>query len=87
MELLEGDDRRPADPVGGYAGEAQPLGCPPNPAEPRVAGINFMNRASWGSFVLQTGCKGEKGAAAMAAMARIFARLERAAAATGQPQR
>ncbi len=69
----------PEDTVRGYAGEAYPIGCSFDPAQPRIAGINFLNGASWGAFVLQAGCTGEGAHAATAAMTQIFDRLERAA--------
>lgn len=68
----------PDDPVGGYGGEVLPRGCAPDAAQPRIAGINFLNRANWGGFVLQPGCDTVDAAAAAAAMRDIFDRLERA---------
>ena len=76
--LLRPQALGPEDPVAGYAGEAHPIGCAADPAQPRVAGINFLNGGNWGAFVLQAGCTGMGGDAARAAMDRIFARLERA---------
>lgn len=69
----------PDDAVRGYAGEAFAAGCALDPARPRIAGVNFLNGASWGSFTLQPGCSGEGAKAAAAAVTRIFDRLERAA--------
>ena len=76
--LLRPQALGPEDPVAGYAGEAHPIGCAADPAQPRVAGINFLNGGNWGAFVLHAGCTGMGGDAARAAMDRIFARLERA---------
>lgn len=69
----------PDDPVRGYGGEAYPLGCPTDKAQPRVAGINFLNKTNWGSFVLQAGCASEDAKAATVVMTDLFDRLERAA--------
>jgi hypothetical protein len=70
----------PEDPVGGYVGQVSPRGCRQVDGQPGTAGINFLNAASWGTFVLQPGCSGEPAAAATVAMADIFARLDRASA-------
>ena len=75
----------PVDPVGGYGGEAYPGGCAPDKAQPRVGGINFLNKINWGAFILQPGCASQDGKAAAAVMTQIVGRLERAAA-QSQPQ-
>jgi hypothetical protein len=70
----------PDDPVGGYGGEVPPAGCALDPAQPRIAGINFLNHANWGTFVLQPGCTGERARAAAALLTELIERLDRAAA-------
>jgi hypothetical protein len=77
--LLRPASLGPEDPVGGYGGEAAPAGCTLDKARPRLAGINFLNNANWGAFVLQQGCDGEAAGAATAAMSEILDRLDRAA--------
>lgn len=67
----------PEDPVGGYAGEVYPAGCAFDPAQPRVAGINFLNSRSLGSFALQAGCATDKAREATAVMTQILERLNR----------
>ena len=67
----------PDDPVAGYAGEVLAAGCTFDPAQPRVAGINFLNGASWGNFALQTNCATDKAREATAVMSRIVDRLTR----------
>jgi hypothetical protein len=77
--LLRPASLGPRDPVGGYGGEATPAGCTLDAARPRLAGINFLNNANWGAFVLQQGCDGQAAGAAAAAMSDILDRLDRAA--------
>ncbi|RZK02840.1 MAG: hypothetical protein EOO76_05295 [Novosphingobium sp.] len=76
--LLRPQALGPEDPVGGYAGEVYPTGCIFDPAQPRIAGINFLNGKSWGNFALQASCAGGKAREASAVMAEIFDRLTRA---------
>lgn len=83
--LLRPQSLGPADPVGGYGGEARPRGCEADAVQPRVAGIKFINAASWGDFVLQAGCASEQGREATAVMTRLFDRLARNASAA-QPR-
>jgi hypothetical protein len=85
--LLRPASLGPNDPVGGYGGEAYARGCAPDHAQPRAAGINFLNNANWGTFVLQPGCASASGRAAEAVMTDIFARLERAAGEVKQARR
>jgi hypothetical protein len=66
-------------PVGGYGGEVAAAGCTLDPAQPRAAGINFLNGGNWGAFVSQPGCDSASAKAAAEAMGAIFIRLERAA--------
>jgi hypothetical protein len=68
----------PHDPIGGYAGEVVPKGCSLDTSQPRLAGINFLNRGNWGSFALQSGCQSQQARAASEVMNGIFDRLERA---------
>jgi hypothetical protein len=68
----------PVNPVGGYGGEVVPAGCALDPVQPRIAGINFLNRANWGTFTLQSGCQGANANAASALVGEIFDRLGRA---------
>jgi hypothetical protein len=81
--LLRPQELGPADPVGGFGGEAQPAGCASDPAQMRLAGITFLNKANWGSFVLPAGCDG----AAAVAMGRILETLERSSPRTTQASR
>jgi hypothetical protein len=76
--LLRPASLGPRDAVGGYGGEAAPVGCALDKAGPRLAGVNFLNSANWGAFVLQDGCTGDAAARANAAVTDIFDRLERA---------
>lgn len=70
----------PDDPVRGYAGEAYPSGCTHDKAKPGLAGINFLNKANWGSFVLPQDCATPDGKAASGVMTQIVGRLNAAAA-------
>lgn len=70
----------PDDPVRGYAGEAHPRGCTPDKAKPSLAGINFLNKSNWGSFVLPTDCASQDGKAASGVMTEIVGRLNAASA-------
>lgn len=85
--LLRPASLGPKDPVGGYGGEAYARGCAPDKTQPRIAGINFLNNANWGAFILQPGCSSASGRAAEAVMTDIFTRLERAAGEVKQAQR
>lgn len=78
--LLRPASLGPGDPVGGYGGEAFPGGCTPDKAQPRIAGINFLNKANWGAFILPSNCASEDAKAATAVMTGLFDRLARAAA-------
>lgn len=77
----------PDDPVGGYGGEVRPAGCSPDPSLPRTTGINFLNSANWGVFVLQTDCPGKKARAAEEVMTDLFDRLDRTAQGNRQARR
>jgi hypothetical protein len=66
----------PGDPVGGYAGEARPLGCPADASQPRAAGVNFLNGANWGAFVLDPACTSDAGRDAADTVTRLFDQLE-----------
>lgn len=77
----------PEDPVGGYAGEVYPAGCSFDPAQPRLAGINYLNGKSWGNFALQAGCASDKAREATAVMTQIFDRLDRATPPPKAPRR
>lgn len=83
LALLRPGSLGPVDPVGGYGGEVVPAGCKLDPAQPRVAGINFLNHTNWGTFTLQSGCQAANAGAASALLSDIFGRLERAATSTG----
>ncbi len=83
--LLRPQALGPEDAVQGYAGEAVPAGCALAPEAPRLGGVNFLNAASWGAFVLQPGCTGAGADAAGATFADLLARLERAAHAAPVP--
>jgi hypothetical protein len=85
--LLRPASLGPDDPVGGYGGEARPDGCAPDPSQPRTAGINFINNANWGTFVLQPGCPRAAARAAQGVMTDIFDRLDRAASGNRQARR
>lgn len=85
--LLRPASLGPDDPVGGYGGEAYPPGCPFDKTRPRVAGVNFLNDANWGAFVLQAGCQSEGAKPAAAAMTQLFDRLDRAARQAGKVPR
>jgi hypothetical protein len=76
--LLRPASLGPTDAVGGYGGEVPPAGCTLDKGRQRLAGINFLNSANWGTFVLQDGCDGEAAGAATAALDEIFDRLDRA---------
>lgn len=76
--LLRPASLGPSDPVGGYGGEAPPAGCTLDKTHPRLAGVNFLNSANWGAFILQEGCSGEAASAATAAVTELFDRLDRA---------
>lgn len=75
----------PSNPVGGYGGEAYASGCSHDPIQLRMAGVNFLNDANWGAFVLQPNCRSQSARAATAILAQAFDRLERAAQASKQP--
>ena len=77
----------PDDPVRGYAGEAYPRGCIPTKAQPSLAGINFLNKANWGAFVLPPGCGSEEAKAASSVTAQIADRLAKATPQGQQPNR
>jgi hypothetical protein len=72
----------PEDPVGGYAGEVRPRGCAadrdPRGPRPLTAGINFLNGANWGAFVLLPDCTSPAGRAADRALSAMFDHLENA---------
>ncbi|MBV1690492.1 hypothetical protein KRR38_23120 [Novosphingobium sp. G106] len=70
----------PDDPVRGYAGEAYPRGCMPDKAKPSLAGINFLNKSNWGSFLLPTNCASREGTEASGLMTEIVSRLNAASA-------
>jgi hypothetical protein len=76
--LLRPGSLGPADAVGGYGGETPPAGCTLDKARQRLAGVNFLNNANWGAFILPEGCTGETAEAATAVVSEIFDRLERA---------
>lgn len=78
VALLRPVELGPDDPVGGYAGEAYPIGCEAGDPTSREAGINFLNHANWGGFVLPAGCKSPAGDKAAAIVTQVFGRLERA---------
>jgi hypothetical protein len=76
--LLRPASLGPDDAIGGYGGEAPPAGCTLDKAHQRLAGVNFLNSANWGAFILQEGCSGQAASAATAAVTEIFDRLDRA---------
>jgi hypothetical protein len=83
LALLRPRSLGPVDPVGGYGGEVVPAGCTLDPAQPRIAGINFLNHANWGTFTLQAACQGANATAASGLLSDIFGRLDRAAGTIG----
>jgi len=85
--LLRPGSLGPKDPIGGYGGEAYARGCSQDKGQPRIAGVNFLNNANWGVFILQPGCGSASGREAEAAMADIFDKLDRAAGAVKQARR
>lgn len=85
--LLRPASLGPDDPVGGYGGEAYAAGCAYDNVQPRIAGINYLNNANWGAFVLQPGCPSAAARSATAAMTQLFDRLDRAAGPVQQPLR
>lgn len=62
--------------TGGYAGEAFPHGCRRIGGQAPDAGVNFLNDAGWGMFVLQRGCTGGEAEAARGALNAMLAVLE-----------
>ena len=75
--------------TGGYAGEAFPRGCRRIGGQAPDAGVNFLNDAGWGMFVLQPGCTGANAEAARGALDAMLAVLESriTAAAPASPAR
>lgn len=75
--LLRPQGLAPEIATGGYAGEALPTGCARAP-EPPALGVNYLNNAGWGAFVLQPSCTGAGADAARGAMGAMLAILDRA---------